>query len=160
MTDAEPERLRPPHVTMGVMRWWWRVKRVVRGSGLALLWSLPFAVIFPELAIVVGLIGLVFAAVLALWVVLLMAFFVRYSLRTLMALVLAGGTLAALIVTLPPLWALFTGFLLVVLLLMLVLAVLDYDPQGMAWVLQRERERENRRDAPYDGEPSGPEPRA
>ncbi|MCK6472356.1 MAG: hypothetical protein L6R28_11480 [Planctomycetes bacterium] len=102
MTDADLEAIRPAHVSMGAM-WFWYATRT--GMVLALA-GIPVGIvatiIFHPAVLLVAASFLALALCLLLWLVSIVFFFARFSLRTLMLIVLVTAGLVSLCVSVPP----------------------------------------------------------
>ncbi|MCK6472355.1 MAG: hypothetical protein L6R28_11475 [Planctomycetes bacterium] len=106
MTDAELEALRPAHVSMGAMKAWRATRAGMRYSVLAIMGGIVGGFVFGTMGWIaaVGLAGLMFC--MAAWVVVLVACFSQYSLRSLMLYVLVTAGLVSAMVAVPEEWIL------------------------------------------------------
>ncbi|MBI3830537.1 MAG: hypothetical protein HY291_13535 [Planctomycetes bacterium] len=132
MREQDLERLRPAHVSPRVMRIWYWSRYLVKTSvvvmgGLFVLTGL-FNLMFPLFALAVG----VFVLSCLAWYMVIAICFLRYSLGTLMLSTLATATLVSLSIALPGEWKVLPILAGVVWFSVLLLLVLDHDPERRA----------------------------
>lgn len=133
MTDAELERLRPPHVSMGAMKVW-RYARLSMfiSFGCALALMMASSALPSVCEILCALFAGTFVLSVCAWFAIVAFVFLKYSLQTLMLCVFVTAALGSLIATLPFEWAFLVGFIAVLWFACLFLAVVDHDPARRA----------------------------
>lgn len=129
MNREDLEAIRPAHVSMGAMRLW-RVTHYARMGAI-----LVFAVTLFCVGIIDGLQPLLAAAggllalALLLWLGTIVFFFARFSLRTLMLIVLVSAALITLCVTVPVSWVAPPALISAIWFSILLFLVADHDPK-------------------------------
>lgn len=132
MTDAELERLRPAHVTMGGMKVWRFARKlfwlpllgfvscfVLGHSAPSPMW-IAAGVLFTMASLMVAF---------SVWIGVIAFVFLKYSLQSLMLGVLLTATIVSLLVALPDVWKVLPAGAAILWFAILFLTIADHDPK-------------------------------
>ncbi|MCK6472353.1 MAG: hypothetical protein L6R28_11465 [Planctomycetes bacterium] len=132
MNDAELERLRPPHVSMGAMKVWRLSRRLfwLPLLGFVACFVIPYSAPAP-VWLVLGILFTMASLILAclFWLGVVAFVFLKYSLQSLMLGVLLTATIVSLLVALPDVWKVLPAGAAILWFAVLFLTIADRDPK-------------------------------